>query len=200
MAALSKEAKNDYSNTVIYKLRSKNPLIKDFYIGHSKDFHYRQIAHRSTCNNVNSEGHNTPVYIFIRENGGYDNWDFEILETANLKNIDEAETLERDWIEKLEPSLNIQLPAQTPEEKAENYRECDRIRHKKRREDPEFRKKEAEANKKRSQDPEVKKKVAATKKEQITCVCGAIHTRGGKSQHLKSEKHNEFVKNNPQEA
>jgi len=188
----------DWSNTVLYKLCSNNPLIEDEYVGKSGDFHIRKIAHKSVCNNVKSEGYNYEVYKFIRENGGYDNWDFEILETANLENEKEASNLERYWIEKLKPSLNERLPAQTPEERAEYHREYNRIRYKKNMEDPEFRKKKYETNKKRSEDPEVKKKDAATKKEQITCVCGAIHTRGGKSQHLKSEKHNEFVKNNPQ--
>jgi len=188
----------DWSNTVLYKLCSNNPLIEDEYVGKSGDFHIRKIAHKSVCNNVKSEGYNYEVYKFIRENGGYDNWDFEILETANLENEKEASNLERYWIEKLKPSLNERLPAQTPEERAEYHREYNRIRYKKNMEDPEFRKKKYETNKKRSEDPEVKKKEAATKKEQITCICGAIHTRGGKSQHLKSEKHNEFVKNNPQ--
>jgi len=190
----------DWSNTVLYKLCSNNPLIEDEYVGKSGDFHIRKIAHKSVCNNVKSEGYNYEVYKFIRENGGYDNWDFEILETANLENEKEASNLERYWIEKLKPSLNERLPAQTPEERAEYHREYNRIRYKKNMEDPEFRKKKYETNKKRSEDPEVKKKEAATKKEQITCICGAIHTRGGKSQHLKSEKHNEFVKNNPQET
>jgi len=190
----------DWSNTVLYKLCSNNPLIEDEYVGKSGDFHIRKIAHKSVCNNVKSEGYNYEVYKFIRENGGYDNWDFEILETANLENEKEASNLERYWIEKLKPSLNERLPAQTPEELAEYHKVYNRIRHRKKMEDPEYRKKKYETNKKRSEDPEVKKKEAATKKEQITCVCGAIHTRGGKSQHIKTEKHKEYLKNNPQET
>jgi len=193
----------DWSNTVLYLLRSNNPLINDEYVGKSGDFTARQANHKSKCNNNNNSSeyeYHFKVCVFIRENGGYDDWHFEILETVNLKDKKEAAILERYWIEKLKPSLNERLPAQTPEERAEYHREYNRIRYKKNMEDPEFRKKKYETNKKRSEDPEVKKKEAATKKEQITCICGAIHRRDGKSQHLKTETHKEYLKNNPQET
>jgi len=199
----------DWSNTVLYKLCSNNPLIEDEYVGKSGDFHIRKIAHKSVCNNVKSEGYNYEVYKFIRENGGYDNWDFEILETANLENEKEASNLERYWIEKLKPSLNKNLPAQTPEELAEYNREYNReycrIRHRQKMEDPEYRKENTETTKKWAVDNPEKAAalVAASQargKEKITCVCGAIHSRQGKSQHLKRETHKEYLKNNPVEA
>ena len=130
----------DWSNTVLYLLRSNNLLIEDEYVGKSGDFHQRKINHKSKCNNVNSEEYHFKVYKFIRENGGFDDWHFEILQTANLEDEKEAEALERIWIDKLEPTLNIQLPAQTPEELAENNRVLARIRERKKREDPEYRK------------------------------------------------------------
>ena len=193
----------DYSNTVIYRLRSNNPLIEEKYIGHSGDFTARKYSHKNRSNNNKNSSekeYHYEVYKFIRENGGFDDWHFEILETANLEDEDEAANLERYWIEKLEPSLNIKLPAQTPEELAEYKRKYNRIRQRKKMEDPEYRKKKYEATKKRSEDPEVKKKDAEKANEKITCVCGAIHSRQGKSQHLKSDKHKEFIENNPQEA
>ena len=145
----------DYSNTVIYRLRSNDPLIKDKYIGKSKDFHKRKISHKSDCNNTDSpdKHYNYKVYVFIRENGGFENWHFEILETANLEDKKQAEALERYYIETLKPSLNINLPGQTPEERAEHNRVCCRIRHKKMKDDPEYKKKNAERSKKRGEDP-----------------------------------------------
>jgi len=190
----------DWSNTVIYRLCSNNPLIEDGYVGKSGDFGKRKSKHKSDCNNVKSEAYNYPVYTCIRENGGFDDWYFEILETANLEDEKEAAILERYWIEKLETTLNIQLPARTPEEKVVYYREFYRIRHRQMKDDPEYRKKNAEHLKKRREDPELKKKDAAKQKEKITCICGAIHTRNGKSQHLDSKKHKKFLENNPQET
>jgi len=195
----------DWSNTVIYKLHSKNPLIEDGYVGKSGDFHKRKICHKSNCNSVKSDEYNKKAYVFIRENGGYDNWDFEILETANLEDEKEAAALERYWIETLKPSLNERLPAQTPEERAEYKRVYHRIWQRKKMEDPEFRKKEAERNKKyREDNPETAAEKRAAdavrNKEKITCICGAIHNRGGKSEHLDTIKHKKFVENNPQET
>ena len=193
----------DWSNTVIYLLRANDPLLKEFYVGKSGNFTERQTKHKCRSNNNKNSSekeYHFPVYKFIRENGGFDDWHFEILETANLEDEDEAANLERNWIEKLKPSLNIQLPAQTTEERAENNRECSRIRQRKKMEDPEYRKKQYESNKKRKEDPELKKKDAARALEKITCICGAIHNRKGKSQHLDSLKHKAFLKNNPQET
>jgi hypothetical protein len=194
---IKKVEKGDYSNTVVYLLRSNDPLIEEKYIGYSKDFPARKREHNSRCNNVKSDEYNKDAYIFIRENGGYDNWDFEILERANLKDKKEAKARERYYIETLKPSLNKNLTGQTPEERAENNRVCNRIKERKKMEDPEYRKKKYEATKKRIEDPEVKKKDAERGKKKITCICGAIHNRDGKIQHLDSKKHKKFLENNP---
>ncbi len=188
----------DWSNTVLYLLRSNNPLINDEYVGKSGDFYQRKINHKSSCNNEKSPEYNKKAYIFIRENGGFDNWDFEILETANLEDEDEAAILERYWIETLKPTLNIQLPAQTPEERAEYKNNWQRIKYKQNREDPEFRKKHAEKSKKNREDnPEKTRGPTAKRLEKITCICGTIHSRTNQSTHLKTDKHKNFVKNNP---
>jgi len=190
----------DWSNTVLYLLRSNNPLINDEYVGKSGDFGKRKSNHKSDCNNEKSPGYNYEVYICIRENGGFDDWHFEILETANLEDEKAAATLERYWIETLKPTLNKNLPGLTPEERTEYKRVYNRIRHKKNMEDPEYRKKMYETSKKRREDPELKKKDEANKKEKMTCICGVIHSRNGKSEHLKSLKHKKFVENNQQET
>ena len=199
---IEKVEMGDYSNTVIYILCSNDPEIEEKYIGHSKDFHRRKLSHKSDCNNVKRNEYNTPVYVFIRGNGGFDNWDFEILERANLKDIDEAETLERYWIETLKPTLNERLPILTPEERAEYKREYDRIRHKKKMEDPEYRKKRTEITKNwRKDNPETAAAARANKQKiKIICVCGAEFCKEGKPRHLTSVKHKKFVENNPQEA
>jgi len=191
----------DWSNTVIYLLRSNDPLIEDGYIGHSGDFHKRKIQHKSNCNNVKSDEYNKKAYVFIREIGGYDNWDFEILETANLEDEKEAEALERYWIEKLEPTLNEYKPSQTPEERAEYLRVYSRLKYREMKDDPEYRRKIYERNRKqKAANPEKVAASRAREKEKITCVCGVIHNRGGKSNHLKTPNHKEFLKNNPQET
>ena len=114
----------DYSNTIIYKLYCINPDIKEFYVGHTTNLYERKRRHKTCCNN-NSEkntSYNRKVYRIIRENGGFDNWKFEILETANLKNKYEAFTLEGSYIEKLKPLCNFELPGQFIDNNIQKYK------------------------------------------------------------------------------
>ena len=67
----------DYSNSIIYKLCCKDSNVKEIYIGSTYNYTYRKDHHKSECINSNSEHHNTPVYKFIREYGGWSNWEIE---------------------------------------------------------------------------------------------------------------------------
>ena len=191
--------KSDYSNTVIYRLYSKNPNIKDDYIGHSANFVNRHSTHKTCCNNNKNSSKkefHLKVYVFIRENGGFDNWQFEILEYADLKDKDEAEKLEKHYIKIFKPTLNDADVAQTPEEKKERKVKYDN----KRREDPEVRKKEAENGKKRREaNPEKRKALNAASNaknlEKYTCVCGCSTSKKNEARHFDSKTHKKFVKN-----
>ena len=211
----------NYSRTVIYKLYSTDPDIVEGYIGHSADFDKRKTNHKSDCSNPSelNTKYNHKVYEFIRENGGFDTWRFEILEEANLTTKKEAETLERYYIETLEPELNDALPAQTPEERKEYMRVYRKIwnrknpgykknwdknnpgymkeYNKKLGEDPEYRKERAEYKKKyRAANPE--KRAELLKK--VVCECGAVVCNTGLPRHLTSNIHFKKLKNKSQEA
>ena len=57
------------------------------YIGSTHDKIEREKNHKSDCNNENQETHyNLKVYIFIRDNGGWDNWIFEVIEEFPCEN------------------------------------------------------------------------------------------------------------------
>ena len=114
----------DYSKTVIYKLYCINPDVKDFYIGHTTNLKQRKGQHKTHCNNNNKPSeHNRKVYQIIRNNGGFDNWKFMILQEAELNNKNEAEELERQWIEKLKPSCNYQLPGEFCTDNIKEYKQ-----------------------------------------------------------------------------
>ena len=71
---------------------------------------------------------------------------------------------------------------------------------KKRREDPEFRKKQAEREKKWREDNPDKAKASAAASiaknlESYTCVCGCSTSKRNEVRHLDTKKHKEFVKN-----
>ena len=93
-----------YSNTVIYAIKCRDKSIKDFYIGHTASYSDRIRHHKKM--RVNSVSKKNKLYQCIDKHGGFDNWNFEVLETASLQNLTEAIALEQKWINKLKPTLN----------------------------------------------------------------------------------------------
>ena len=87
----------------IYKLYCKDENIKEFYIGSSTNFKSRKNKHKSDCNNENGRSYNIKVYKFIRANGGFQNFDFEILLETDE---DDIKKLEQKYIDELKPTLN----------------------------------------------------------------------------------------------
>ena len=64
---------NDYKNSVIYRIYCKDENIKDCYIGSTKCFIDRFNFHKNLIiKNLNY--YKYEVYQFIRDNGGWDNF------------------------------------------------------------------------------------------------------------------------------
>jgi hypothetical protein len=111
---------NRYEKGMIYKLCCKDANITEIYIGSTINKNRRKCQHKKECNNQNRKGYNFYVYQFIRDNGGFGNWDLVILEEYPAENKNELVWKEREWIEKLKPSLNsMNRPVITTEEKKE---------------------------------------------------------------------------------
>jgi predicted GIY-YIG superfamily endonuclease len=96
----------DYNNTVIYKLFCKDPNIKNFYIGYTTDFNGRINVHRRCCNNPANKSYTMRMYRYIRENGGFNNWEFYIIEKYICDSKIKARDREKFWIKFYNPSLN----------------------------------------------------------------------------------------------
>ena len=90
-----------YMNTVIYKISCKDETIKDIYIGQTTNFDIRKFYHirdsKISC---------IKLYKFIRDNGGWDNWDMIILGEYSCKNFQHSSKLEWYWWKKLKATLN----------------------------------------------------------------------------------------------
>ena len=121
--------KYKYEKGKIYKLCCKDPTITEIYIGSTLNQYRRKHAHKNNSNNPNSRMYNYYVYQFIRENGGFENWDLVILEEYPTENKNELVWKEREYIELLKPALNcVKRPIITVEEKSEQNRELERKR------------------------------------------------------------------------
>jgi len=109
----------DYSKTVIYKICCKDKDITDIYVGHSTNLPRRKWSHKSRCNNENDPAFYTYVYEFIRDNGGWDNWELIKLYDFPCLSHKEASVEEKNCCKKIGAELNFQNPYRTLGEKKE---------------------------------------------------------------------------------
>jgi hypothetical protein len=103
--------------SVIYKISCKDLNVKEIYVGSTIDFKQRKYQHKTVCYNENSKDYNKPLYYFIRNNGGWQNW--------SMNKIEEIESVDKEIIKKYERKyieenrdivLNKDLPGRTREE------------------------------------------------------------------------------------
>ena len=200
----------------IYKLCSRDPTVKEIYIGSTTNPRVRKQQHKKACNSPNRESYNFAVYQYIRANGGFDNWDLIVLE-SNIEYTEKHElrARERYWLEHLNATLNSCVPNRTMVEwregnrntrlsqmkqYRESHREALQVKNKQYREANRdtilFKMKQYyETNRetlraKEKQYYEANREIIRIKKkERMDCVCGATHNRCDKSQHLKTKKH-----------
>ena len=183
----------------IYMIKCKNPNIKDCYIGSTTNFELRKQSHE-----YNSMNGKSKVYEFMRKNGNFYNFEFEILEDNIEFNIrKELNKIERYYIEEFKSSLNTQIPTRTPKEydkteirKNKNkYYDIIRNQTEKRKEYAKmYDKKYKEENKEKKK--ELDKIYREKNKININCNCGSIISKLNYSTHCKTKKHLQYIQNN----
>jgi hypothetical protein len=213
---------SNYQNGTIYKIVCKDPEITDCYVGSTTSHLKRKSRHKSNCNNKNSKDYNYPVYRFIRDHGGWENWQFVPIEDYPCRTKKQLNIRERFWFEKLNATLNSHYPQRSIKEYREDNKE------KIREEQKEYREKHKEELKEKRKDylsnPEVKEKIKEQNKEweeknkekrkekrresdkkryeknkeklkeKVKCECGSIVSKSGLTQHKKSQKHQKWEK------
>ena len=105
----------DYSDACIYgiKQNGNDDLI---YIGSTICFNKRVQAHKNNCIYENGKEYSYPVYKYIRDNGGFDNFNIEIIVKVNCYDEYELKLVERSYIEDLKPKTNMNIPTRTRDE------------------------------------------------------------------------------------
>ena len=89
-----------YEKGMIYKLVKKDDFDNNnIYIGSTCNIIKRRYYHKAACLNENNSRYNMKLYIFIRENGGWDNWIITPVESYPCNNKRELEIRERYYIE-----------------------------------------------------------------------------------------------------
>ena len=196
----------NYQNALIYKIVCKDLDVKECYIGSTTDFRKRKYAHKTNCNSVKSRQYYLNVYQFIRDNGGWDNWDMILIEKYSCDCKLELLKRERYWIEYLSASLNKNIPSHSQKESQKKWNDKNKdkiIEYQKiYNEDNNERilqrkKKYREANKDKLKEYSKEYREVNKNKinKKINCECGGKYTHNNKSTHIKTTKHKEWVNN-----
>ena len=178
----------------IYKIYCKDKDIEDVYIGSTNNIKKRMYNHKQVCNDENSKEYNRYKYIFIRENGNWSNWTYEIM--CECPSEDRYK-MERWYIEN---TANTNLNKHIPNRSGKEYRELNKKKIKEYRELNKDKMKEyRELNKDKikenvKQYRELHKdKIKEYREKTYDCECGGKYTYIHKQRHFKTIKHQKFI-------
>ena len=87
------------------------------YIGSTKNVRHRISQHKSDCNNNKSKKYNYKLYLHIRQNGGLDNFYFDIIESINTNDKEIVLKQEQYLMNKYNSNLNTNRAFLSEDEK-----------------------------------------------------------------------------------
>ena len=90
----------------IYKITDNNNP-EQFYIGSTKCFSRRKSHHKKNVTNKRGKRYWTKLYVYIRQNGGWDNFNMEAIQVSDYETKQEALRDEQTFINNLKPTLNV---------------------------------------------------------------------------------------------
>ena len=131
---------------------------------------------KSICNNQNLKDYYYPVYQFIRDNGGFQNWDIIVIERVEYNHKYELKARERFHLEELKATLNKQTPNKT---RGEWF--IDNKEHVK----------EYKLHYRQDNINRIKQHAS----EKHNCECGGRYTTSSISTHKKSKRHQNYSNN-----
>ena len=111
-----------FKEYTIYKIECKDPEVKHIYVGSTEDYESRVNRHKRASEDLRYGEFGVKTYKKIREYGGFDNWNIEILEKVVCRKAD-ARKLEEEYRVKLKADLNSYKSYTDEKEYQRNYRE-----------------------------------------------------------------------------
>jgi len=151
---------------ILYKI-----CIADYtYIGSTRDWIQRQRNHKSNFFNANRPAYNYKLYKTIRENGGWDAIEKSPIEEYECDGPVQAHIREEHWRREYNAQMNSRRAHLTREERNDYNRD---YRH--------------------EYNAAHREEIKIQQGEKIQCECGVTYCRGGKSRHIKSKKHADFI-------
>jgi len=151
----------------IYIIRHKES--DNCYIGSTKNMKNRIKDHKLSVVNENMSNYNHPVYQFIRENGGWDN--FDMVEICKCEE-DKLREMEQYHIDFIKPSLNCKRAYGFDYERRKIY---------KKKNDREYLEKNRE---------NINNRHKKYRRQKVICDCGKEVTRYARDWSRKTGTHN----------
>ena len=91
-----------YKNTVIFKIMCKDVKIKKYFLDYSTGINNKIYLLKKQSLDEKCKKYNSEMNKFIRENGGWENFEYYILEEYKECNtLNDAKIRIREWKEKL---------------------------------------------------------------------------------------------------
>ena len=106
---------------MIYKIEIDDIHVRDVYVGSTTDFARRKNFHKKNCSDTESSNYDSKIHRFIRENGGWGNFEMVLVAKTPCDDKSEALSLERDYSKKLNATLNNKRSKIEETEEVENH-------------------------------------------------------------------------------
>lgn len=171
---VEKKKDGEPREVVVYKIEIAGTNF--LYVGHTEDFNQREDNHKAACRhnlnpNSKNKSKNTHLYCEINRNGGWDKVTMSPMEKFVSTGKLESRIREQYWIDKIQVARRDTVMmnacrAYNPPEEYERQRISNNAQ------------------------------CLVINSQKMTCACGAEHVKGYKSNHLKTKKHIEWVKQN----
>jgi len=204
---------NKYHYSFIYKIVCLDPNIDDIYIGSTISLTTRCLSHMRNTINKTHKIYHRKFYTFIRDSGGYENWEMQVIKQFKCETRKELLKEEQKYIDELKPSLNTGTAFTTEEEKEKQVKKWyqdnkEKLIKKSRKWHQDNKEKQNAKAKIYRQDNKEKMKELNYKwyqenkerqkekaKVSYNCECGSIINKCVKARHNRTEKHQAYLNN-----
>ena len=126
----------------VYSIQCLDENVKEFYIGSTDDLQQRIRDHHFNYKRYP----NRKVYKFIRENGGWDNWEINFIQKFKFLTDDELRIYEQWYLDTYKPELNSKRAFVTKQQKIIDSRNNANEYYKKNKEKINYNRKNKKAN------------------------------------------------------
>ena len=188
----------------VYKLVCNDVRFNEIYIGSTKNINQRKRSHKCSCNIISNPKYNLPVYKYIRQTGGFENWSIIELEKVEYTRKPELKIRERYFIEQLNSKLNSSIPTRSKlewesdnkeylTEWHKNYKEENKDNIKKENKQYYLENKDTINKRNKEYDDSHKEQIKERVNQKINCACGGHYNYGNKSKHFRFKKHINYI-------